>query len=118
MELKLLKQIFLPKIKQEFIPALVSTIVGGMIGQRGQKSANTANIQQAEKQMAFQEAQNAKAMEFSADQANINRAFQERMSNTAYQRSMDDMREAGLNPMLAAMKGGASTPGGSAATGV
>lgn len=52
---------------------------------------------------------------FSAKQASKNRAFQAHMSNTQYQRGMADMKAAGLNPILAYQKGGASTPSGSMA---
>jgi hypothetical protein len=66
-------------------------IFSGVLGFGGQMAANSANQAIADKQMAFQE----------------------EMSNTAYQRQVKDMEAAGLNPMLAYVKGGgASTPQG------
>lgn len=72
----------------------------------GQHMANRQNVKLSREGMAFEADQVAKQMQ-----------FQERMSGTAYQRATEDMRLAGINPMLAYAQGGASTPGGGAASG-
>lgn len=64
--------------------------------------------------LTYQWMQEANA--FNAREAQKNRDFQREMSNTAYQRAMEDMMKAGLNPILAGSLGGASTPSGSAAS--
>lgn len=85
---------------------LLGGLVGGAFNYFGAKRANEANKKMAREQMAFQQSSNREQMD-----------FQERMSNTAYQRSVEDLKKAGINPILAFQQGGASTPSGASSAG-
>lgn len=95
-----------------WIPVAIAAgaaLMGGVLAnQQSAENTSAANAQSA-RNAATANATNLQI-------ARENTAFQERMSNTAYQRAMSDMEQAGLNPMLAYQQGGAGTPTGSTAT--
>lgn len=55
--------------------------------------------------------------EFNAMEAEKTRIWSEKMSSTSYQRAVEDLQKAGLNPILAYQQGGASTPSSASASG-
>lgn len=90
-----------------------------MLGMQGDEAKNTefkrqqiAQDNQLQRDLFYMN----KANEFNTQEAQKNRDWQTEMSNSEIQRRVNDLRKAGLNPILAINQGGASTPSGSSAS--
>lgn len=81
------------------------------------RETNSFNAEQAAINRAFQQTSAERAMQFESDMAYNQMNFQKEMSNTVYQRAVNDLKAAGLSPLLAYQNLQTSAPVGASGSG-
>lgn len=96
----------------------VQSEVDWIRGRQSMAEANAYNLSNMEAAHNYQRFQNLEQMQFQDAQANKQMAFQERLANSQHQREVNDLRLAGLNPILSGTGGpGAAVAPGAMGTG-
>lgn len=100
------------------IGGIIGSVIGGLGSTYNSNSVNSgysASQTNVDRQEAFAREMMAQQQAFNSAEAAKSREWSEMMRKTAYQTTMEDMKKAGLNPILAASRGATSADTGAAA---
>lgn len=100
------------------IGGIIGSVIGGLGSTFNSNSTNSgysASQTNVDRQETFAREMMAQQQAFNSAEAAKSREWSEMMRKTAYQTTMEDMKKAGLNPILAASRGATSADTGAAA---